>query len=102
MLNSNSTVIQGLDLSAFSAVREDFESPIRELPYITNAVLHLPLEIYHLLATAVGGVPNLMNALLPSFVEVHINDGTTSMYYRGHLRCASRYKHDQPVKQRYQ
>lgn len=85
MLNSNSTVIQGLDLSAFSAVREDFESPIRELPYITSAVLHLPLEIYHLLATAVGGVPNLMNALLPSFVEVQINDGTTSMYYRGHL-----------------
>jgi hypothetical protein len=35
----------------------------RELPYITSAVLHLPLEIYHLLATAVGGVPNLMQVV---------------------------------------
>lgn len=102
MPNSSGTVIRGLTVPAHSPVRADFSSPIPELPCITRVVLHLPLEVYHLLATALGGASNLMNALLPSFVEVQIDDGSTSMYFRGHLRCGSRYMHDQPVKQRSQ
>lgn len=105
MPNSNGTTMRDsltIPVHSAASVRDDLSSPIQEPPYITRVVLRLPLEIYHLLVTALGGELSLMNALSPSFVEVQIDDGTTSMCYCGHLRCVSQYMRDQPVKQRYQ
>lgn len=94
MSESSSTVPRGLAVHAHSGVREDLSSPVQELSYITRVVLHIPLDTYQLLVEALGGAPNLMNAFLPSFVEVQIDNGTTSMQYCGHIRCASRYMRD--------
>ncbi|KAG1832834.1 hypothetical protein EV424DRAFT_1094980 [Suillus variegatus] len=67
---------------AHSAMREDLSSAIQELSTITRVVVYIPPDNYELLAAALGGPLNLMNALLPSFVEVYIDNGATGVPYR--------------------
>lgn len=79
----NRNVIPGPIPIAHSAMREDLSSEIQELSTITRVVVYIPLDNYELLAAALGGPLNLMNALLPSFVEVYIDNGATGVHYRG-------------------
>ncbi|KAG0706393.1 hypothetical protein DFH29DRAFT_171541 [Suillus ampliporus] len=85
LMESNGSIVPDLIPTDHSTVREDLSSPIQGLPSITRVVVYFPLDIYQLLAAALGGPPNLMNALLPSSVEVQINNGTTGMHYHGHI-----------------
>ncbi|KAG1778731.1 hypothetical protein EV702DRAFT_1195755 [Suillus placidus] len=80
---SNGNIIPGLVPIAHSPMQEDMSS-ISGLPYITSVVVYFPLDIYEPLVAALGGPINLMqvNALLPSYVDVQVNNGTTDTHYR--------------------
>lgn len=66
MPNSNGTTMRDsltIPVHSAASVRDDLSSPIQEPPYITRVVLRLPLEIYHLLVTALGGELSLMQVV---------------------------------------
>lgn len=55
------------------------------LPCVASVAVYFPPNIYQLLAVALGGPANLMNALSSSSVDVQVNDGNTGMRYRGRI-----------------
>lgn len=80
----NSNITPGLVQIAHPVMQDDM-SPIQEPPYITNVIIYFPLDIYQRLVAALGGPANLMNALLPSSVDVQVNNGTGGIHYRGRI-----------------
>ncbi|KAG1796819.1 uncharacterized protein HD556DRAFT_1306981 [Suillus plorans] len=85
-----------------SSLAVDLSSAIQERSTITRVVVYIPLDNYELLAAALGGPLNLMqvssecqarlcphlpvfhrNVLLPSSVEVYIDNGATGVHFHG-------------------
>ncbi|KAG1832835.1 hypothetical protein EV424DRAFT_1533515 [Suillus variegatus] len=82
---STNNIIPGLVPILTFDLGDDLSLPTHELPPNTRVVVYFPRDIYQLLEVSLGGPPNLINALLPSSVEVQLDNGTSGMRYRGRI-----------------
>ncbi|KAG1796818.1 uncharacterized protein HD556DRAFT_1306980 [Suillus plorans] len=82
---SINNIIPGLVPILTFDIGDDLPLPTHEFLPNTRVVVYFPRDIYQLLEVSLGGPPNLINALLPSSVEVQLDNGASGVCYRGRI-----------------